>query len=136
MAAPQSRPVAARGPAQGPVRRKRPEGRKDGAGSWRAFAVLVLVPAALMLGSVYAHTAAVATGAEAARLEEEKVLAEAERERLEVQVAELSESAIVREEARESLGMKDPGGKDLWTYGSEGEDVVDGGEESKKGAGE
>ena len=136
MAAPQSRPVAPRRSAQGPVRRKRPEGRKDRVGSWRAFAVLVLVPAALMLGSVYAHTAAVGTGAEAARLEEEKAAAEAEGERIDVQVAELSESATVREKARESLGMKDPGGKDLWTYGSEGEDVVDGGEESKKGAGE
>ena len=136
MAAPQSKPVVARRPAQGLVRRRRPEGRKNGAGSWRAFAALVLVPAVLMLGSVYAHTAAVGTGAEAARLEEKKAAAEAEGERLEVRVAELSESATVREEARENLGMTDPGGKDFWTYGSKGEDVVDGGEESKKGAGE
>ncbi len=136
MAAPQSRPIAARRPSQGPVRKKRPEGRKNGAGSWRAFAVLVLVPAALMLGSVYAHTAAVGTGAEAARLEEEKAAAEAEGERLEVRVAELSESGTIREEARENLGMRDPSGKDFWTYGSTGEDTVDGGEESEKGAGE
>ncbi|CAN5141143.1 hypothetical protein BH24ACT19_BH24ACT19_19460 [soil metagenome] len=98
--------------------------------------VLVLVPVALMLGSFYAHTVAVGTGAEAARLEEEKAAAEAEGERLEVHGAELSESGSIREAAKEDLGMRDPDGKDLGTYGSEGEDVVDGGEESKKGAGE
>lgn len=96
----------------------------------------MLVPVALMLGSVYAHTVAVGTGAEAAWLEEERATAEAEGERLEVRVAELSESGSIREAAKEDLGMRDPGGKDLGIYGSEGEDVVDGGEESKKGASE
>lgn len=135
MAAPQRRLVA-RPPVERPVRGRKPEGRKSGAWSWRAFVVLVLVPVALMLGSVYAHTVEVGTGAEAARLEDEKATAEAEGERLEVRVAELSESGSIREAAKEDLGMRDPGGKDLGTYGSEGEDVVDGGEESKKGAGE
>ena len=135
MAAPQRRPVV-RSPLKRSVRRKNPEGRKSGAWSWRAFVALVLVPVALMLGSVYAHTVAVGTGAEVARLEEEKAAAEAEGERLKVRVAELSESGSIRESAKEDLGMRDPAGKDLGTYGSEEEDVVDGGEESKKGAGE
>ncbi len=135
MAAPQRKPVT-RPPSKRPVQGRKPEGRKSGSWSWRTFVVLVLVPVALMLGSVYAHTMAVGTGAEAARLDEEKAAAEADGKRLEVRVAELSESGSIRESAKEDLGMRDPGGKDFSTYGSEGEDVVNGGEKSKKGAGE
>ncbi len=134
MAAPQRRPVA-RPPLKRPVR-GRPEQRGSSAWSWRAFVVIVIVPVVLMLGSVYAHTVAVGTGTESARLEEEKAAAEAEKERLDVRLAELSESGSIRKSAKEDLRMRDPGGKDLKTYGSEGEDVLDGGEENKKEAGE
>lgn len=105
-----------------------------------------MVPVLLMLGSIYARTAAARLEGEAARLEEEKARAEGEGERLEVRIAELSESEAVREAARKDLGMRDPGAEDLWAYedgGSYyGEGVADGGGEKdeafeiEKGAGE
>ena len=96
---------------------------------------MVVVPLVLMMGSVYAHTVASGLGGEAARLAEEKARAEAEAERLEVKVAELSGPGRIRALAREDLGMRVPGGEDLRTYdGSDGEDVAqDDGE--KKGSG-
>lgn len=135
MAAPQRRPVA-RPPLRRPTR-GRQKGQGRSAWSLRTFVVLVVVPVALMLGSVYTHTVAAGLGTEAARIEAEKAAAEAEGERLEVRIAELSESGSIRESAEEDLGMRDPSGKDLKTYnGSEGEDVANGGEESKEGTGE
>ena len=102
----------------------------------RAFLVLVVVPVVLMLGSVYAHTAAAEFRAEAAGLSEEKARAEAEAERLEVRVTELSEPGRVRSLAERDLGMRDPTGSDLKTYGgSEGEDVAIEGEEEKGSGG-
>lgn len=98
----------------------------------RAFVVLV-VPVLLMLGSVYVHTMATALKGEADRLEEEKAIVEDEGEQLEVRITELSEPGRIRELARKNLGMRDPG-KDLITYGSDGEDVVDEGGEKNKGA--
>ena len=98
---------------------------------------MLVVPLVLMLGSVYAHTVASELGGEAAQLEEEKAMAESEGERLEVRVTELSEPGRIRSLARDNLGMQDPGGKDLKTYGSDGEDVAaNGGGEKNEGAGE
>jgi cell division protein FtsL len=98
----------------------------------RAFLVLVVVPVALMLGSVYVHTAAAALRGEAAVLAEEKARAEVEAERLEVKSTELSEPGRIRSLARRDLGMRDPAGGDLKTYsGSDGEDVASEGEEEK-----
>ncbi len=97
---------------------------------------MLVVPVALMIGSVYAHTVAAELGREAARLEEKKARAESEGERLEVRITELSEPGRIRKLARENLQMRDPGSKDLATYGSEGEDVVNGGGEKDKGTGE
>ncbi len=91
--------------------------------------VLVVVPVLLMLGSVYVHTVAAGLEREESRLEEEKVRAEGEGERLEVRVTELSEPGRIRGLARRDLGMRDPEG-DLEPYG--GEDVVNGGEKSKE----
>jgi cell division protein FtsL len=140
MAAPQRRPRY-RTPVRRPVG-ERTEGRGSLKGTsrhasgrvWRrgerlgqAFVVLV-VPVLLMLGSVHAHTVAAELAGEAARLEEDKAKAESERERLEVRITELSEPGRIRALARENLGMRDPG-KDLTTYGSDGEDVVSNGEE-------
>ena len=102
----------------------------------RAFLVLVVVPVALMLGSVYVHAAAAGLRGEAAVLAEEKAQAEVEAERLEVKVTELSEPGRIRSLARRDLGMRDPTGGDLKTYsGSEGEDVAGEGEEEKAGGG-
>jgi len=139
MAAPQRRYRAAlpTEPAR-PVRKRGPDRRPRDAVGWRRrFAVLVVVPVLLMLGSVYVHTVAARLGDEVVRLEEEKKEAESEAERLEVRITELSEPGRIRALARRDLDMRDPHGGDLETYdGSDGEDVVDGGEESKKGAGE
>ena len=107
-----------------------PEGAlRRGAQLGRVFVVLV-VPVLLMLGSVYVHTVASKLRGEEARLEEEKARAEGEAERLEVRVTELSEPERIRSLARENLWMQDPG-KVLETYGSDREDVVDGGGENK-----
>ncbi len=100
----------------------------------RVFVVLV-VPVLLMLGSVYAHNVAVDYGREVARLAEENARAENEGERLEVRITELSEPGRIRVLARENLQMRDPGGKDLRTQGSDGEDVANGGGEKDKGTG-
>ena len=102
----------------------------------RSFLVLVVVPVVLMLGSVYVHTTAADLRAEAAVLQEDKAQAEAEAERLEVRVSELSEPGRVRSLARRDLGMRDPSGEDLKTYGaSDGEDVASEGEEEKGSGG-
>jgi cell division protein FtsL len=102
----------------------------------RAFLMLVVVPVVLMLGSVYVHTAAAGLRGEAAVLLEEKTGAEAEAERLEVRVTELSEPGRVRSLAKKDLGMRDPTGGELKTYnGSEGEDVASEGEEEKGSGG-
>jgi len=92
--------------------------------------VVLVVPVVLMLGSVYVHTVASKLKGEAVRLEEEKASAESEEERLEIRITELSDPGRIRSLARENLWMRDPG-KDLETYGSDGEDVVDGGGENK-----
>lgn len=98
----------------------------------RAFLVLVVVPVALMLGSVYVHSAAAALRGEATLLAEEKARAEVEAERLEVKSTELSEPGRIRSLARQDLGMRDPAGGDLKIYsGSDGEDVASEGEEEK-----
>ncbi len=146
MVAPQKRPRYGVSVEQ-PVRR-RPEGRGTSKGapgrtSGRAsegalrrgarlgrVVVVLVVPVLLMLGSVYVHTVASKLKGEEARLEEEKARAEGEAERIEVRVTELSEPERIRSLARENLWMQDPG-KDLETYGSDREDVVDGGGENK-----
>ena len=117
-------------PARAPVRRGAVKGT-----SWRAFVVVVMVPVLLMLGSVYAHAVAAGLGGEVARLTEEKARAEAEAERLEVKVTELSGPERIRSLAAEDLGMRDPASEDLRTYESDGEDVTEDGEGEQKGNG-
>ena len=113
------------------VRSKGQEARRR-----QAFLVLVVVPVVLMLGSVYVHTAAAELRAEATGLLEEKARAEAEAERLEVKVTQLSEPGRVRSLAEGDLGMRDPTGGDLKTYGgSKGEDVGSEREEEKGSGG-
>ena len=127
---------------------KRPEGRgvsKEATGrvgrrgAWkgrRAFVVLVVVPVLLMLGSVYVHNVAAGLKEETARLEEEKARGESEGERLDVRITELSEPQRIRAMARKQLQMRDPGGKELETYGRDGEDVANGGGEKEKETGQ
>jgi cell division protein FtsL len=98
----------------------------------RAFVVLAM-PVLLMLGSVYVHTVAARLEGEVARLEEQKNMAEGEGERLEAKLTELSQPGRIRAQAKENLGMRDPG-KDL--YGSNGEDVADDGGEKDKALGQ
>ena len=98
--------------------------------------VLVVVPVLLMLGSVYVHNVAAGLKGETARLEEEKARAESEGERLDVRITELSEPQRIRAMARKQLQMRDPGGKELETYGRDGEDVAIGGGEKKKETGQ
>ncbi len=109
-----------RTPAREPVRSGRAKGSP-----WRAFVVVVMVPVLLMLGSVYVHAVVANVDSDAARLNEEKARAEAEAERLDVQVTKLSSPGRIRSLAGEDLGMRDPASEDLRTYGGEGEDVTE-----------
>lgn len=128
--------VPLRGVPGGKVPRRAGRSKTHAARRRRAFLVLVVVPVALMLGSVYVQTAAAGLRGEAAVLTEEKARAEAEAERLDVKVTELSEPGRIRGLARRDLGMRDPAGGDLKTYsGSDGEDVASEGEEEKAGGG-
>jgi cell division protein FtsL len=90
---------------------------------------MVVVPMLLMLGSVYVHTLSAGLKGETARLEEEKSHAQSEGERLEVRITELSAPGRARELAREQLQMRDPNAKEIETYGRDGEDVVNVGEQ-------
>ena len=117
-------PVGDRGEPDGRVasRRTRKAPRKTQSRN-RRFAVLVVVPVLLMLGSVYLHT--VSAGLETRRegLQHELEAARAQGERLEVEVAELSAADRVRPLAREKLGMRDAGSADLEVFkGGERED--------------
>ena len=94
-----------------------------------------MVPVLMMLGSVYAHAVAARWNGEVARLAEEKARAEAEAERLEVKVTELSGPGRIRSLASEDLGMRDPASEDLRTYGSDGEDATRDGAGEQRGNG-
>jgi cell division protein FtsL len=126
------RPEQLRAPAGTP---KRAAEQRRGVLRGQAFVALVLVPMLLMLGSVYLHTLAAGLKGETARLEEEKASVESEGERLEVRVTELSDPGRIRALARKGLQMQDPSSNDLATYGSDGEDVANGGGEKKKETG-
>ena len=141
MAAPQRRREYGAPAVEAPFRARSGGAPRRAAGSGaqaarrQAFLVLVVVPVALMLGSVYVHTTAAGLRGEAAVLAEEKARAEAEAERLEVKVTELSEPGRVRRLAEGDLGMRDPAGGDLKTYSGSGEDVAGEGEEEKGSGG-
>lgn len=77
------------------------------------FAILVVVPVLLMLGSIYLHTVSAGLEGRAAGLEQELDTARAQGERLEVDVAKLSAADRVRPLARDKLGMRDAGSADL-----------------------
>jgi hypothetical protein len=85
--------------------------RRKAAGRRRRFAMLVVVPVLLMLGSVYLNT--LAAGLDRAR---------EVGERLEVKVAELSGAERIRALAAEKLGMHEPKSTTLKVYGVRAED--------------
>ena len=130
-------PVEKQGRASGEVARRRAADRRAAdrraAGRRRRFAVLVVVPVLLMLGSVYIHTVSDALGGRVADLEERVARAEAEGEKLEVRVAELSGPGRIRSLASEELQMRELGGADMKVYARHGEDGKPNGEEEKGG---
>ncbi len=116
-------------PSEHPPTRRRPPARKMGKASRRraalrrrSFISLVLVPVALMVGSVYLHTVSAGINERAATLEERIARAEAERESLEVRVAELSGSGRIGDLAGEDLDMRDPDAADFKVYEGDAED--------------
>jgi cell division protein FtsL len=124
MAAPQRRyraalptepawPVRKRGPKRSPEYAL----RRKAAGRRRRFAMFVVVPVLLMLGSVYLHMVAAGLGGRAAELHSQLGRAWDEGERLQVKVTELSGSARIRELAGK-LGMRQPDSDALKVYGN------------------
>ena len=104
--------------------------RRKAIGRRRRFAVIVVVPVLLMLGSVYLHTVSAGFTDKTAVLEARLARGEAEGERLEVRITELSGAGRIRSLAAEKLGMRDPRATDLEVYDGDGEDVTqDGGEQ-------
>lgn len=101
-ASPRGRPAAA------PRRRKNAQHRR--------FVVLVVVPMLLMLGSVYLHTVSADLGDRVVALEDQRASLQADKEKLEVEVSELSAPGRIRTLARENLGMRAPGAEDLRVY--------------------
>ena len=95
--------------------------------------VLVVLPVLLMLGSVYLHTVAANLGDEAMALEEKHAGLLVEKERLEVEVSELSAPGRIRSMARENLGMRSPGAEDMRSYDRE-DGEQDGGQEIQEGS--
>src|SRR5215203_303317 len=96
--------------------------RRKAAGRRRGFAMVVVVPVLLMLGSVYLHTVAAGLEARAADLDVRLDRAREEGERLEVRVAELSGAGRIRNLASEKLGMHEPESATLKVYGDKAED--------------
>ena len=93
--------------------------RQKAAGRRRRFALLVVVPVLLMLGSVYLNTVAAGLDSRAAALDVRLDRAREVGERLEVRVAELSGADRIRALAAEKLGMHEPKSTTLETYRAE-----------------
>jgi cell division protein FtsL len=93
--------------------------RRKAAGRRRRFAMLVVVPVLLMLGSVYLNTVAAGLDAKAAELDVRLDKVTEVGERLEVRVAELSGAERIRALAAEKFGMHEPDSTTLKVYGAE-----------------
>jgi cell division protein FtsL len=96
--------------------------RRKAAGRRRRFAMLVVVPVLLMLGSVYLNTVAAGLDARVAELDVRLDRAREVGERLEVKVAELSGADRIRALAAEKLGMHEPKSTTLKVHGARAED--------------
>ena len=100
-----------------PQGRRRPE---INVRRWRAFALLVVVPVLLMLGSIYTHAAADGISERIAGLEEQREMAGVRQENLDLRLTRLTAPERIRSEAS-AIGLKEPVGS-LKVYGSQGED--------------
>jgi cell division protein FtsL len=122
-------PVQERGPdrSQGHTLRRKAAGRRS------RFAMLVVVPVLLMLGSVYLHTVATGLDTRAAKIDVRLDRAREEGERLEVRVAELSGAGRIRTLAAEKLGMHEPKSATMKVYGGKAEDGTNNGAPQKGG---
>jgi len=117
-----------------PVRTQESTVRRKAAGRRRRFAMIVVVPVLLMLGSVYLHTVAAGLDARADDIEVRLDRVSEEGERLEVRVAELSGAGRIRERAAEKLGMHEPKSSALKVYGDKSEDGTNHGKPQKGGS--
>lgn len=138
MAAPQRHEARPATPGYRPDERRgtgkpvRSSPQRKAAANRRRFSMVVMIPVLLMLGSVYLHTVSADLGDQVAVLAEQHARAAAEKERLDVRVSELSAPGRIRAEAQ-ALGMKEPDGKDLKVYESNGEDgTQNGGEQAQE----
>src|SRR5918912_2748466 len=107
--------------------------RRKAAGRRRRFAMLVVVPVLLMLGSVYLNTLAAGLDARTAELEVRLDRAREVGERLEVKVAELSGAERIVALAAEKLGMHEPKSNTLKVYGVRAEDGKNDGTQQEGG---
>ena len=115
-------PVRERGLKRSPERTL----RRKAAGRRRRFAMLVVVPVLLMLGSVYLHTVSAGLDARATELGVQLGSVQDKGERLQVRVTELSGSARITELAGK-LGMRQPETDSLKVYGDESRGKVEDG---------
>lgn len=109
-------------PAQRNARGRSQDSTRKAADRRRRFAMLVVVPVLLMLGSVYLNTLAAGLDARTAELEVRLDRAREVGERLEVKVAELSGAERIVALAAEKLGMHEPKSNTLKVYGVRAED--------------
>ena len=109
-------------PAQKNARGRSQDSTRKAADRRRRFAMLVVVPVLLMLGSVYLNTLAAGLDARAAELEVRLDRAREVGERLDVKVAELSGAERIVALAAEKLGMHEPKSNTLKVYGVRAED--------------
>jgi cell division protein FtsL len=109
-------------PAQKNARGRSQDSTRKAADRRRRFAMLVVVPVLLMLGSVYLNTLAAGLDARVAELELRLDRAREVGERLEVKVAELSGAERIVALAAEKLGMHEPKSNTLKVYGVRAED--------------
>jgi cell division protein FtsL len=109
-------------PAQKNARGRSQDSTRKAADRRRRFAMLVVVPVLLMLGSVYLNTLAAGLDARVAELETRLDRAREVGERLEVKVAELSGAERIVALAAEKLGMHEPKSNTLKVYGVRAED--------------
>ena len=108
--------------------------KRKAAGRRRRFAMIVVVPVLLMLGSVYLHTVTAGLDARADDLEVRLHRVREEGERLEVRVADLSGAGRIRERAAEKLGMHEPKSPALKVYGDKVEDGTNNAKPQKGGS--
>jgi cell division protein FtsL len=109
-------------PAQKNARGRSQDSTRKAADRRRRFAMLVVVPVLLMLGSVYLNTLAAGLDARVAELELRLDRAREVGERLDVKVAELSGAERIVALAAEKLGMHEPKSNTLKVYGVRAED--------------